>query len=158
MINLSNERNLNRSALEGLKDMWDSSRTEYDSEFNALVTQPFLTSSEQDELINQLRDANFFTVFSYDSKIGGWACSKCRPQNTITKPDGGKPSKSSVAPAPGSAPAREGIVTGYVFKRVGTSKKYEKRFVTLDEKSKCIMWSNQEGVSEVIHIKNIGRL
>lgn len=43
-----------------------------DDEFNTYITQPFLTSSEQDKLIEKLRDQHFFEKFGYNAQKHGW--------------------------------------------------------------------------------------
>ena len=39
--------------------------------------EPFLTSEEQDKLLNQLRAANFFQKFQYDNQTANWLCGNC---------------------------------------------------------------------------------
>eukprot|EP00438_Fugacium_kawagutii_P014123 Skav213969 [mRNA] locus=scaffold2200:172240:182212:+ [translate_table: standard] len=39
--------------------------------------EPFLTSEEQDKLLNQLRAANFFQKFGYDNQSANWICANC---------------------------------------------------------------------------------
>lgn len=39
--------------------------------------EPFLTSEEQDKLLNQLRAASFFQKFQYDNQTANWLCANC---------------------------------------------------------------------------------
>ena len=41
-------------------------------DFTAFISQPFLTSSERDNLIGQLRASSFFEKMSYDAQAGDW--------------------------------------------------------------------------------------
>ena len=60
-----------RTLYQVLKDNPD------DAEFLAIVSEPFLTSEEQDFLIKQLREAKYFQFFHYDAQTASWACSMC---------------------------------------------------------------------------------
>ena len=62
---------------KAVKEAYDAYKSNNDREFLAYISQPFLTSEEQDNLINQLRDAKFFNVFSYDAQTAGWLCTMC---------------------------------------------------------------------------------
>ena len=46
-------------------------------DFLTFISEPFLTSQEQDKLLNQLRGANFFENFRYDSQTAMWLCANC---------------------------------------------------------------------------------
>ena len=72
---------LEGAALSQVRDAYDAFRGEEDAEFLKFVSEPFLTSSEQDSLVMQLRDAKFFDVFSYDSSIGNWVCLMCKHES-----------------------------------------------------------------------------
>jgi hypothetical protein len=48
-------------------------------DFYTYISEPFLTSEEQDKLINQLRDAKFFEAFHYDNQTANWICESCAP-------------------------------------------------------------------------------
>ena len=72
--------------LEGLKDVYDKVREPgYDAEFKAFCSEPFLTSSEQDSLINQLRDKDFFNYFGYNAQTARWECTKCNRKTEEAK-------------------------------------------------------------------------
>jgi len=55
--------------------------------FLAFATQPFLTSSEQDFLVNQLRERCFFNDFSYSPDEALWCCKACGPELAPTQID-----------------------------------------------------------------------
>ncbi|KRX06685.1 Armadillo-type fold [Pseudocohnilembus persalinus] len=54
--------------------------------FKALMEEPFLTSSEQDRLILQLREAKYFNSFSFQAEANGWVCYVCVPFDRKEEP------------------------------------------------------------------------
>eukprot|EP00002_Diphylleia_rotans_P031068 TRINITY_DN6432_c0_g1_i1.p1 TRINITY_DN6432_c0_g1~~TRINITY_DN6432_c0_g1_i1.p1 ORF type:complete len:602 (+),score=135.74 TRINITY_DN6432_c0_g1_i1:66-1871(+) len=66
-------------AVEGLMSVFDAANQSYDANFRSFIAEPFLTSTEEDDLINNLRDSGFFDVFSYDAQLGDWCCQICHP-------------------------------------------------------------------------------
>lgn len=64
-------------AISAVKDAYDAYKDRYDKDFLSYIKEPFLTSSEQDNLVNQLRDAKFFNVFNYDAQTAKWVCTMC---------------------------------------------------------------------------------
>ncbi|KAK2959210.1 hypothetical protein BLNAU_5768 [Blattamonas nauphoetae] len=50
---------------------------QFKTTFDTITSEPFLKSSERDELIEQLRDANFFIAFETDDRNGKWICNEC---------------------------------------------------------------------------------
>lgn len=64
-------------AMGALKSAYDAYRSKEDKDYLAYISEPFLTSTEQDHLIEQLRAAKFFDVFQYDAQIAGWVCTMC---------------------------------------------------------------------------------
>ncbi|MHA2097947.1 MAG: hypothetical protein ACW99A_04615 [Candidatus Kariarchaeaceae archaeon] len=65
-------------AVKAVKEAYDSYKDKKEDDFLDFIKQPFLTSSEQDSLINQLREANFFNVFVYDARYTDWNCIMCK--------------------------------------------------------------------------------
>jgi hypothetical protein len=59
------------------KSAYDTYCTKDDDDFQTFISEPFLTSNEQDRLIEQLRKAGFFNHFSYDAQTGEWVCRNC---------------------------------------------------------------------------------
>lgn len=62
-------------SLEGFSNLFDAlKRKDIDAEltFKTLVEEPFLTSTEQDELIENLREKGFFKAFEYDLENATW--------------------------------------------------------------------------------------
>lgn len=47
-------------------------KTNDDEEFDTYICQPFLTSTESDQLIKKLRARGFFKAMAYDAQLGGW--------------------------------------------------------------------------------------
>jgi hypothetical protein len=66
-------------AIDAVREAYDAYRNKDDKEFLEYISEPFLTSEEQDNLVIQLRDARFFEVFNYDPQAAGWACMMCKP-------------------------------------------------------------------------------
>ncbi len=66
-------------AVDAVKDAYEAYRSKDDADFISYISQPFLTSEEQDNLIIQLRKARFFDMFNYNAQQGNWACLMCNP-------------------------------------------------------------------------------
>lgn len=62
---------------KAVKDAYDAYKEKYDKDFLAYISEPFLTSSEQDNLVHQLRNAKYFDVFHYNAQAAGWYCTMC---------------------------------------------------------------------------------
>jgi uncharacterized coiled-coil protein SlyX len=71
-IGAGNPIGLIHTGITAIQEIYTAYKTNEDDEFNTYITQPFLTSSEQDLLINKLRDQSFFDIFAYDSQAAGW--------------------------------------------------------------------------------------
>jgi hypothetical protein len=69
---------LEGGALSQVREAYEAYKEGEDADFLAFVNEPFLTASEQDSLVSQLRDAKFFDVFRYDASIGNWVCLMCK--------------------------------------------------------------------------------
>lgn len=66
-------------AVGAIKEAYEAYASKDDAEFLSYISQPFLTSNEQDHLINQLREARFFDIFNYDAQAASWSCIMCHP-------------------------------------------------------------------------------
>ena len=66
-------------AVGAIKEAYEAYKEKEDADFLSYISEPFLTSSEQDNLIEQLREANFFRVFNYNSQTATWDCIMCNP-------------------------------------------------------------------------------
>jgi len=66
-------------AVDAVREAYEIYKEKDDCGFLAFISEPFLTSSEQDNLVTQLRDARFFDVFNYIPETGEWACLMCHP-------------------------------------------------------------------------------
>jgi hypothetical protein len=71
-IGMGNPLGLLATGVTCVQEVYEAYKTNDDDEFNTYITQPFLTSAEQDVLINKLRDQGFFDIFAYDAQLGGW--------------------------------------------------------------------------------------
>lgn len=95
--------------VDGLSNMFDAlKRKDLDAEltFKTLVEEPFLTSGEQDELLENLREKGFFKAFEYDSNNATWYRKEARHLVPAESKLEEKPvAKSRTAQAPAAAPA-----------------------------------------------------
>lgn len=71
------------------KEIFDVAAEKYDSTYQALKNEDFLTSAEQDEIINLLQEEQgqvcFYDEFKFSAEKGKWMCNKCheRAKNMI---------------------------------------------------------------------------
>jgi len=63
--------------VEQVKGLFSLYKKDDGEDFLTFISEPFLTSQEQDKLLNQLRAANFFNNFRYDSQTATWLCANC---------------------------------------------------------------------------------
>jgi hypothetical protein len=73
--------------LDAIKEIYESYKSKDDKEFNVYMSNPFLTSAEQDVLIEKLRKHFFFDKFCYDAQEGGWYL--IHPEEDGNPPSGG---------------------------------------------------------------------
>ena len=66
-------------AIDSVRSAYKLYKSKEESDFLSFISEPFLTSSEQDKLIVQLREARFFDVFNYDPQTAEWTCLMCNP-------------------------------------------------------------------------------
>ena len=82
------------ASLKGLLDVFKAMRrkdADPNLKFDTLVQQPFLTSTEQDELILGLRQQGFFEEFEYNSTTAKWERKLLVPQEPVeAEPDESK--------------------------------------------------------------------
>jgi serine/threonine protein kinase len=77
-----------RDIVDNVKSAYDAYKARDDEDFKTFVEQPFLLSTERDELIKQLRSCKdldggfegrtFFDVFRYDAQVGDWVAAAAR--------------------------------------------------------------------------------
>mmetsp|Transcript_6441 Transcript_6441/g.15639 ORF Transcript_6441/g.15639 Transcript_6441/m.15639 type:complete len:799 (-) Transcript_6441:9-2405(-) len=63
--------------VDQVKEIFQTYTKKDDAAFLTYISEPFLTSEEQDKLLNQLREGGFFKRFAYDAQTGNWLCSNC---------------------------------------------------------------------------------
>ncbi|RYH12839.1 hypothetical protein EON65_37170 [archaeon] len=71
-VGTGNPLGILKKGVECVQEIYSAYKTNDDDEFNTYITQPFLTSKEQDMLLEKLRDQSFFDVFAYDAQVPGW--------------------------------------------------------------------------------------
>lgn len=71
-IGMGNPLGLLSTGIDCVKGIYEAYQSNDDDEFNTYITNPFLTSTEQDGLIEKLRDQGFFDKMAYDNQLGGW--------------------------------------------------------------------------------------
>ena len=69
-------------AVDAVREAYNAYKDKGDRDFLTEFSEPFLTSEQQDNLINQLRDARYFDVFSFDPGTTGWSCMMCKPRDS----------------------------------------------------------------------------
>mmetsp|Transcript_17067 Transcript_17067/g.40127 ORF Transcript_17067/g.40127 Transcript_17067/m.40127 type:complete len:799 (-) Transcript_17067:128-2524(-) len=65
------------SVVDQAQAMYKLYKKKDDADFVTFISEPFLTSEEQDKLIVQLRKGGFFQNFCYDPQSAGWLCANC---------------------------------------------------------------------------------
>eukprot|EP01039_Chlorochromonas_danica_P003854 gene3853-4211_t len=93
-LGIGNPLGILSKGVECVQEIYTAYKTHDDDEFNSYITNPFLTSTEQDMLLNKLRDQNFFEIFAYDSQRGGWYL--VNPERDGKKPEGEQGSVTKV--------------------------------------------------------------
>jgi hypothetical protein len=93
-IGMGNPLALITTGVDCVKGIYDAYKTEDDDEFNTYITNPFLLSTEQDQLIEKLRDQGFFDKLAYDAQIPGWYL--LNPEEDGQPPEGDAGSVSKV--------------------------------------------------------------
>jgi len=63
--------------VDQVKEIFQTYTKKDDAAFLTYISEPFLTSEEQDKLLNQLREGGFFKKFAYDAQTGNWLCANC---------------------------------------------------------------------------------
>eukprot|EP01038_Epipyxis_sp_PR26KG_P004367 gene4367-6179_t len=71
-LGIGNPFGIIKTGVDCLADVYNIYKTADDDEFNAYMTNPFLTSTEQDGLLLKLREIGFFAKFAYDNQTAGW--------------------------------------------------------------------------------------
>lgn len=101
--------------IQGLMDMFKNLRrkdADPQLKFDTLVKQPFLTSTEQDELINGLRAQGFFDEFEYNASSATWERKMLEPgtfsveTGCAFKPAEGQKDDSGSSKGKGKGPAK----------------------------------------------------
>ena len=64
--------------VDQVKGLYNMYKKEDGEDFLSFISEPFLTSEEQDKLLNQLRAAQFFEKFRYDNQSANWICANCQ--------------------------------------------------------------------------------
>jgi hypothetical protein len=71
-IGMGNPLGILKKGVECVQEIYSAYKNEDDDEFNTYITNPFLTSAEQDQLLDKLRGQGFFDIFDYDNQLAGW--------------------------------------------------------------------------------------
>ena len=93
-LGMGNPLGILKKGVECIQEIYSAYKTNDDDEFNTYITNPFLTSTEQDQLLEKLRDQKFFEVFAYDAQRGGWYL--LNPEKDGKAPEGEAGSVSKV--------------------------------------------------------------
>lgn len=85
-LGMGNPLGILKKGVECVQEIYEAYKTNDDDEFNTYITNPFLLSTEQDQLLEKLRAQGFFEVFSYDAQIAGWYL--LNPEKDGKQPEG----------------------------------------------------------------------
>ena len=107
-IGTGNPLGLVSTGIDCVKEIYNAYKTQDDDEFLTYIKNPFLLSSEQDLLLNKLREQGFFEKFAYDNQMGGWYL--LNPDDGVL-PNGATGSVTKVRAKEISGPKSEDIVT-----------------------------------------------
>ena len=69
-------------AVDAVREAYNAYKDKDDKDFISEFSEPFLTSEQQDNLVNQLRKARYFDVFSFDPQTAGWTCMMCKSRDS----------------------------------------------------------------------------
>eukprot|EP01038_Epipyxis_sp_PR26KG_P003966 gene3966-5686_t len=93
-VGMGNPLGILKKGIDCIQEVYTAYKTNDDDEFNTYITNPFLLSSEQDQLLEKLRDQGFFDIFAYDAQIPGWYL--LHPEKDGKPPEGEAGSVSKV--------------------------------------------------------------
>jgi hypothetical protein len=71
-VGMGNPLGLITAGVGALQEMHGHLKDKDDADFNTFISEPFLTSEEQDRLVGGLKKAKFFEEFEYDAQLGAW--------------------------------------------------------------------------------------
>jgi hypothetical protein len=71
-LGMGNPLGILKKGIECVQEVYEAYKTNDDDEFNSYITNPFLLSSEQDQLLEKLRAQGFFDIFAYDAQVASW--------------------------------------------------------------------------------------
>jgi serine/threonine protein kinase len=60
------------TVVESIVDFYSSSKSKSEANFDLFISEPFLTSSEHDALVEQLHAADFYRKMGYDAQTATW--------------------------------------------------------------------------------------
>lgn len=72
--------------VDQVKGMYQTYTSKDDADFLTFVSEPFLTSEEQDKLLKQLKKGGFFDRFCYDNQTATWVCANCHAVMQLAGP------------------------------------------------------------------------
>jgi hypothetical protein len=102
-IGLGNPLGLVTTGVKCFKGIYESFQEKDDEDFNTFISEPFLTSEEQDKLITGLKKAKFFDQFEYDAQLGAW----CKIGAEVDRKAAAAAASAATASAAGGTPVTE---------------------------------------------------
>jgi len=119
-VGLGNPLGLIQTTYGIVRGIFDAYNEDPEADFNTFISEPFLTSAENDKLVDQLRDAEFFEHFAYDAEEAAWCCRECVAKEPGLAPrspkvgaeaskENGHRSGHSNGPADGHADGKTGV-------------------------------------------------
>lgn len=92
-VGTGNPLGLITTGIDCVKGIYEAYKTNDDDEFMSYIKNPFLLSTEQDMLLNKLRDQGFFEKFSYDNQQAGWYLNNPEVDGVLSQGEAGSVSK-----------------------------------------------------------------
>jgi hypothetical protein len=92
-VGMGNPLALVSDGINLVKGIYEAYKTQDDDEFLSYIKNPFLLSTEQDLLLNKLRDQGFFDKFSYDNQKAGWYLNNPEVDGVLPEGEAGSVSK-----------------------------------------------------------------
>jgi len=131
--------------VDHVKSIYEDIASKEDKDFVAYISQPFLTSTEQDNLVEQLRDQRFFEFFDYSAQTAQWVCVKCAKKENDKR--SGKTETTATGTATPSSPKPK--VTSWMEVNIGMFGKFSKFW--------CIYEQEKIGVYKSDSAKHIAK-
>jgi len=143
--------------VDHVREIYEEIKGKEDADFMSYISEPFLTSAEQDKLIEQLRDKRFFEFFCYSSQTGQWVCNRCGKKENDKR--SGKSETTSNTSSPGSTPnsPKAAKINSWLEVNIGMLGKFKSFWCIYEEEKISIFKGDKDTTKakQVIVVKEI---